>query len=98
MGYKGEATIDFTVERNGFEVELRITGSASYTPGRLSGPPEDCYPSESDAEVVKIVRADSDAAWDGELTENEEELVIEKLHEAVMEDEPADPPDEDDED
>ncbi len=37
-----------------FHVRYRITGKCSYDPGKLSGPPEDCWPPESDVLVQAL--------------------------------------------
>lgn len=51
-----------TVEVNGEEVEcpVTITFSASYTPAKTYGPPEDCYPEDSEMEFDKV---ETDEAW-----------------------------------
>lgn len=38
----------------GFEVTYLATGKCYYDPGRLSGPPEDCYPPESEGEIASV--------------------------------------------
>lgn len=45
-----------TVTCNGELLEVLYTASAElyFRPGRLSGPPEDCYPDESDMSDVKL--------------------------------------------
>lgn len=34
------------------EVEIDVAYNASYRPAQISGPPEDCYPDESELEVT----------------------------------------------
>ena len=54
---------------------LKVVGTYSYDPGRYSGPPEDCYPSEEYFNY-KILLNDVD--WNDTLT-NEEEQELEDL-------------------
>jgi hypothetical protein len=53
-------TITATVElANGWEleVEIDVVGFEPSTPGRLSGPPEDCYPGEGAGMELGTIRA-----------------------------------------
>jgi len=49
-------------DQNDIEYEVEFEFSASYTPGRLSGPPEDCYPPdyEQDHNIISLSRLDED--------------------------------------
>lgn len=108
-GYKGSATITFYVNRvkdaNGKwqvpkpqddweELELEVHGTAYFQPGKLYGPPENCYPDEGQSEIESITL--DGKPWDGELTDKETERAEEKLDESVREDEGPDPPSRDD--
>jgi len=67
------------VERDDKEIELSIEGSFSPgTPGKLSGPPEDCYPPESAEAEIELISFEGQP-WKGELTEEEAEAAIEAL-------------------
>ena len=61
-------------------LDLDVTYSASYTPAKLSGPPEDCYPEDSECEVTSI-------AYGGEdITDLLSEKVLEQIEAKVWED------------
>lgn len=51
-----EITRSATVRVGGeeFEVTYLATGKCYYDPGKLSGPPEDCYPPESEGEIASV--------------------------------------------
>ena len=36
------------------DVEFEIQADITYQPARISGPPEDCYPDESECEITSI--------------------------------------------
>jgi len=52
----------YTIERSAmlrlndesYLAEYQITGTCYHDPGRVSGPPEDCYPPESSSEVSEV--------------------------------------------
>ena len=67
------------IQRSDEELELDISASGYYDPGRLSGPPENCYPPEGDLEIISIEL--DGKKWDGQLTGDEYNKVIEKLWE-----------------
>ena len=69
------------------EIEVEVTYEPGYfTPGRLSGPPEDCYPDEgADPEIVSVVVL-SDVKAEcidliATLTDHELELLVEEAEE-----------------
>jgi len=37
-----------------FDVAYTLKGKCYYDPGRISGPPENCYPPESDADLESV--------------------------------------------
>jgi len=77
-------SITFCVERGEDELELDIDGNVtSYDPGRLSGPPEDCYPPEGGEAEIESVTLDG-KRWDGTLTKEELDAVEEQLREAAQ--------------
>lgn len=55
-------------------VELTVTGSGYYTPARLYGPPEDCYPSDGELEIESIIGPD-DKEWSLLITELEKDSI-----------------------
>lgn len=44
------------IERNGLSLTVEVQGIVTHTPGCLSGPPEDCYPEETEVELTHIPR------------------------------------------
>lgn len=74
------------------EIEVEVSGTVHIRPGRYSGPPEDCYPDESEVDNVQ-------ATVDGqpfELTDGEYDDAVERLFERAEEDSRDDGPDPDD--
>lgn len=71
------------------ELALEIEGRSYYQEGRLYGPPENCYPSEGETEILSISWKGKPFPW--ELTENEREQAEEMISNAVQEDEGPDP-------
>jgi len=43
-----------TLHDREYDVTYRIEGKCYYDSGKLTGPPEDCYPSESASEVDRV--------------------------------------------
>ena len=55
-GYPVDAKVTAEVERGEFLIEMSATFRAYVTPGRVSGPPEDCYPDDmTDPEIDGLV-------------------------------------------
>ena len=42
------------LEKGTFLVEFSITADMTYQPAKVSGPPEDCYPDESEIDVTEV--------------------------------------------
>lgn len=111
MGYSGNTTFEFEIERykdkdtgkmilpspsNGygddFEHEystftLVVEGHASFTPGRLYGPPENCYPDEGEIEILSVIGPDG-KDWEDHLTNEERESILNTIEENVQNDGP----------
>jgi len=51
-----------TLDDEEYDVWYEISGTCTYQPGKTWGPPEDCYPDESESEVdtVKILQVDGE--------------------------------------
>lgn len=47
-------TIEGTREVDGLEVQWTADVEVSYSPGRFYGPPEDCYPDESECDIIAV--------------------------------------------
>lgn len=68
------------------ELELQVSGHSSFTPGKLSGPFDQCYPNDGQTTISEITL--DGKPWLGKLTEAEELKAEEKIDERVCEDEP----------
>jgi hypothetical protein len=64
-------------------VELLVTGTYSYDPGRLSGPPEDCYPPEEELEYTMTYNGGEFP--DEALTAKERDRIEDEIREYVRE-------------
>ena len=73
-----------------FELEVEVSCWGYFTPGRYSGPPEDCYPDEGDFEIQDVELVDG-PDWPFTLTAAEERRVEEKF--SARESEEPDYPD-----
>lgn len=62
---------------------LTIEGRSYYQPGRLYGPPEDCYPDEGETEIMSVIGPDG-KNWEDQLSDGEKELILELIQENVM--------------
>ena len=49
----GSQTVQIT-EDTSYQVEYTVIGRVSYSPGKYYGPPENCYPDESECELTEI--------------------------------------------
>ena len=63
-------------------IPLTIEGSAYFAPGKFYGPPENCYPNESEAELLSV-RDASGKDWINDLTDSECDIIIDNLVEEV---------------
>lgn len=72
------------------DVDFRIEADITYQPARISGPPEDCYPDESECDITDIkVLSQVDGLTDGDiidalLKQVGEDKLIEDLWEDYM--------------
>jgi hypothetical protein len=76
-----EGTVSITIERGDAEVEVEVSYRYSFSPGRFSGPPETCYPDETDVEILSTSARSFDpwgrTRWtDVDLTDAEEEAAL----------------------
>jgi len=70
-------------ERYGYTtVTLHVSSRSYFQPGRLSGPPEDCYPDEGETEVESIIGPDG-KDWTAQLTHSEYFAIQEMIEENV---------------
>ena len=81
-----KVTINFSVERDGEELELEVVGTYSPgLPGKTYGLPEDCYPPEPDEVEVEEIRLYG-KPWEGTLSNEEEERALSDLSSQGAED------------
>jgi hypothetical protein len=68
-------------------IKLRVSGSASFTPGRKYGPIDTCYDDEGDQEIQKVIRIQKSKPEEelsiNFLTKEEQEIALEQLCEKV---------------
>lgn len=82
-----KATYTLMLGEDEVDVEFEINADMTYLPARLSGPPEDCYPDESECVITSIVPLEKiDGCNDADLldaleTQVSEEKIIEDLWE-----------------
>lgn len=78
-------------------INLEVSGSSYFAPGRYSGAPEDCYPDESDTEIHSVIGPDG-KDWYDHLSTSEVDEIISNLSENVQSSgyDDYDGPDEDD--
>lgn len=78
-----KVTTEITVERDGAELELEVTGEVSaYVPARTWGPPESCYPAEGGEVEILSLTCDG-KPWNGELTASEQDDAEQRLRDGV---------------
>ena len=41
------------------DVEVEVEWEGYYEPARISGPPENCYPEESEMDILEVIRIDT---------------------------------------
>jgi hypothetical protein len=51
--FETERTATILLNDCTFLVRYKLAGKCSYTPGNYGGPPEDCYPEESDSDITE---------------------------------------------
>lgn len=80
---KGERTFYCVVP-----VSVRVTATGYSDPGRLSGPPEDCYPPESECEPGTIETMESGATiTEDDLAGDALDIIAAAFFEALAEEE-----------
>jgi hypothetical protein len=83
------------------EIEVVVDYDANYQPARVSGPPEDCYPEDSEMTINSVTTEFK--GWESEIA-NEIENCQDILEEQAWEDyhsrgvDDQDPPDRDEDD
>ena len=63
-------------------INLNVEGRYSFRPGRYSGPPEYCYPDESEAEILSLTDPDGQD-WTNQISEEEQSIIIDSIAEQV---------------
>jgi hypothetical protein len=73
-------------------IELKVTGSAYYEPGKYYGPPEDSYPDDGGCEIEDVEGPDG-KDWMDRLTKSEVASVEARVTERCQEGGDVDPDD-----
>jgi hypothetical protein len=73
-------------------IEVKCSGSVFFSPGRMYGPPEDCYPDEGDLELEEVTGPDG-KDWLDLLTKGERQNIESQLAEECHEGDEPDPDD-----
>ena len=92
--YKDKETGEFYDEseindiENDFEFEsvylnVEVSGSATFTPGKYTGPWEESYPSEVETEIESVLGPNNED-WSNRLSSGETEAIEEKLVDNVL--------------
>lgn len=64
-------------------LKLQVEGSSYFQPGKLYGPPENCYPDEGDTEIEAAIGPDG-KDWTDQLTHSEHDSIVEMIQENVQ--------------
>jgi len=77
---RGKGSFNWTIEdKDGKEYILTIEYRGYSDPGRVSGPPEDCYPPEGEIEILSITGAPDDVIY--ALTDTQLDAIDERAFE-----------------
>jgi hypothetical protein len=70
------------------DIDFRIEADITYQPARISGPPEDCYPDESECDITDIkVLSQVDGLKDADILDAlERQIGEDKIIEDLWED------------
>lgn len=64
-------------------ISLHVEGRSYFQPGKLYGPPENCYPDEGETEIESAVGPDG-KDWTDQLTHSEHDSLLEMIQENVQ--------------
>ncbi len=64
-------------------INLKVSGSSYYAEGRTYGPYENCYPEEGQTEIESVIGPDG-KDWESVLTNEEKDILIERISEEVI--------------
>jgi hypothetical protein len=97
MNYRGQAIFDFSIIRTddfGVEQEifLKIKGSAYFQHGKINCEIDDCYPDESETEIISVTGPDG-KDWESYLSDSERDMVLNYIAEEVTESDDGPDPD-----
>jgi hypothetical protein len=90
-------------DEEGLTIDIAFLASGYYSRGRVSGPPEDCYPDEGEEERVrdggiKVTVGDAEVVLEGKAADELFDHFSEEVDEVELDtrDDDFDPPDRDD--
>lgn len=63
-------------------ITLEVSGSSYFVPGKINGPPEDCYPDEGETEIESVIGPDG-KDWYDRLSSSEIDSITSMLAENV---------------
>jgi len=61
-------------------IKLTVEGSSYFTPGRMHGHPDNCYPDEGDTEITSVLGPDG-KDWSANLSDSENDSILEMIQE-----------------
>lgn len=76
------------IDESGYDYQihtLSVEGRASFSPGKMFGTPENCYPDESEVEIISVMGPDG-KDWEDQLTHSEREYILTMIDENVQSD------------
>lgn len=77
---------DYPEDGEVITIELDVLGSGYYVAARVSGPWEDCSPSEGDEDIISVTDSKGDD-WFSHLTDREISDILEKVGEEICQNE-----------
>lgn len=79
-----QTNLDDDFEYQYEEHTLKVEGRSYFSPGKMYGPPENCYPDEGETEITAVIGPDG-KDWEHLLTPSEKESILEQIATEVQE-------------